>query len=189
MTIEMPDKGTILVSLSQEDMRRYAFRPEDNAPQAALQKLMRHVGDVCGLDHRGKSYLVEALPCRAGCLLIITVRAVKRRRIYHIKRRRTRQLCVFFDADAMLDFLREGLKGGYALYRYEGRYVLLPGLSAGEEELSRLSEYGELYEAPQAATARVCEHGALLRQQETQRRHIGGGAVAVRDAALRHAAG
>lgn len=189
MTIEMPDKGTILVSLSQEDMRRYAFRLEDNAPLTALQKLMHHVGDVCGLDHRGKSYLVEALPSRAGCLLIITVRAVKRRRVYRIKRRLTRALYVFFDADAMLDFLREGMKSGFSLYRYEGRYVLLPGLSAGEEELARLTEYGERYEISASATARVRECGTLLRQQEAQRRHIGGGAVAVRDAALRDGAG
>lgn len=185
MTIEMLDKGTILVSLGTEDMRRYALRFDDSVPQTALKNLLCHIGEVCGLDHRGKSYLIEALPSRTGCLLIISVHAVKRRRKYRIKRSRTREVCVFFHADALLDFLRGGMRGGYALYRYNGKYILLPGVAAGETELRRLSEYGELYPVSAALEARIREGGALLRQQDGERRHIGGGAVAVRDAALR----
>lgn len=185
MTIEMLDKGTILVSLGAEDMRRYSLRLDDSAAQNALKDLLVYVGEVCGLDHRGKSYLIEALPSRAGCLLIISVRTVKRRKIYRIKRSGTREICVFFNSDAMLDFLRGGMRGGYSLYLYNEKYVLLPGLTADSGEMGRLSEYGELYPAPAAVEARIRECGTLLRQQEVQRRHISGGAVAIGDAALR----
>lgn len=189
MTIEMLDKGTILVSLAAEDMRRYSLRFDDTVPQNSLKDLLLYVGEVCGLDHRGKSYLIEALPSRRGCLLIISVRSVKRRKIYRIKRSRTREICVFFHTDAMLDFLRCGMRGGYALYRYEEKYILLPGLAVGGDEIARLCEYGELYPVSAAVEARIREHGALLRQQDVQRRHIGGGAVAVCDAALRDGGG
>ena len=185
MTIEMLDQGTILVSLGADDMRLYALRfEEEHTCEAGLKSLLYRVGEVCGLDHRGKSYLIEALPSSQGCLLIISVHPVKRRRRYRIKRRVMREVCVFFDADAMLDCLRSGCcMSGCGIYLYEGQYVLLPSPAAPQSALAKLSEYGELRCVSPTVVARVREHGSLLLLQEAQRRHIGGRAVAVRDAA------
>lgn len=185
MTIEMLNRGTILVSLGADDMQRFALNFDSDMPTDGLKNLMLHVGEVCGLDHRGKSYLIEALPSRSGCLLIVSVHRVGKRRVYRIKRACTREICVFFHADAMLDYLRvsQGMCG--AVYRYGQQYVMLPSLSVSQEEIKRLSEYGELYPAGTAAAARVREYGTLLWQRQLQRRHISGGAVAVRDTALR----
>lgn len=164
MTIEMIGEKTILVSLCDGDMRRYSLSLEgDNEKvQSGLKALLCRVGELCGLDHRGKSYLIEVLPSKKGCLLIISVHAVRRRRVFRVKRTQARQLCVFFDADAMLDFWRSQPRGGYAVYWYEGRYVLLPAVSATENKMARLSEYGELYPVSESVFARVREHGALL---------------------------
>lgn len=175
MTIEMIDRGTILVSLCDEDMRRYSLRMQDSAErvQTGLKNLLCYVGEICGLDHRGKSYLIEALPSPKGCLLIISVRHVKRRRIFRVKRQKARELCVFFHADAMLDYWQSvPCQGGYAVYRYEGRYVLLPSLSAPESAVARMSEYGELYPVSEAVFARVREHGELLMQNRPARRQM-----------------
>lgn len=164
MTVEMIGEKTILVSLGEGDMRRYAFSLEGNADtmQSGLKALLCRVGEICGLDHRGKSYLIEALPSKSGCLLIISVHTVKHRRKFRIKRRQARELCVFFDADAMLDFWRSRPQGSYAVYRYEGSYLLLPGVSVSTETMARLSEYGELYPVSEATFARIREHGAIL---------------------------
>ena len=164
MTVEMIGEKTILVSLREGDMRRYALCLDDNADRVrlGLKDLLCRVGEICGLDHRGKSYLIEALPSKGGCLLIISVHTVKRRRKFRIKRKQARELCVFFDADAMLDFRRSCAQGGYAVYDYDGRYILLPGVSLDESSIARLSEYGELYPVSEAVFARIREHGKLL---------------------------
>ena len=193
MTIEVLNRSTILVSLEDRDMRRYDLcfdggKESETDVKAGLRDLLCHVGEVCGLSTNGRSWLVEALPSQKGCLLIISVRRVKRR-VYRVKRRTVCELCVFFDADAMLDYLRliKG-RGGYSVWLYEGRYILFPE-PAVQKELTRYSEYGEVYAVSPAAAARVREFGSLLCQEELQRRHIGGRAVAVRDAAPGRAAG
>ena len=164
MTVEMIGEKTILVSLCEGDMRRYSLSLEgdDDKMRSGLKDLLCRVGEICGLDHRGKSYLIEALPSSKGCLLIISVHAVKHRRKFRIKRNRARELCVFFDADAMLDFWRSRPQSGYAVYAYEGRYILLPCGSAKADMMARLSEYGELYPVSEATFARIREHGAIL---------------------------
>lgn len=190
MTIEMIDRGTILVSLVKEDMRQYSLNLDDTAPQNAekgLKNLLYHVGEMCGLDHRGKSYLIEALPSREGCLLIISVHAVRRRRIYRIKRPKLRQVCVFRNTDDMLDYLTRCSDNfcNAALYRYEGRYMLLPAPTASDGALAALSEYGDVSAISTTVAARIQEYGKLLWQKDVQRRHISGRTVAVRDTAFR----
>lgn len=188
MTIEMLDRGTILVSLCEEDMRYYSLDFSDKTAgkvEMGLKNLLYRVGEVCGIDYHGKSYLIEALPARSGCLLIVTVRTVRRRRVYRVKRPRTGEVCVFLDADAMLDGLRRvSCPYGCSVYRYDRRYILL---SDGEKLPQSLCEYGALLSLSTAVQARVREHGTLLWQNSAQRRHIGGGTVAVGNTAFRHA--
>lgn len=164
MTVEMIGEKTILVSLGEGEMRRYSLSMDGNADkvQSGLKDLLCRVGEICGLDHRGKSYLIEALPSNKGCLLIISVHTVRHRRRFRIKRCQARELCVFFDADSMLDFWQSHSRSGYAVYAYDGSYVLLPCASASVETMARLSEYGELYPVSETVFARIREHGTLL---------------------------
>ncbi|MBQ3264543.1 MAG: adaptor protein MecA [Ruminococcus sp.] len=188
MTIDLLDRETILVSLGVEDMRAYSLRFDKGVGYAenGLKKLLGQLGELCGTRSRGKSYLIEALPAKDGCLLIISVHAAKYRRKYRIKRSADRKICIFFDADAMLDYLSAAKDSeDFMLYRYDGRFVLLPPLTASDSVLARLSEYGELYPASPAALARVREYGSLLMEKNAQRRHIRSRAVTVRDAASR----
>lgn len=189
MTIEMLDRGTILVSLENEELRDYSldFSGPVKTVEQGLRRLILCVRERCGLDPGGKSWLIEALPSHGGCLLIISVHAVRRRRRYRIKRPFTDTMCVFFSADAMLDFLPIAgeFLSGYRLYRYQERYVLLP---EGDGEHPILGEYGDLTEASAAAVARVREFGVLLGEKRFQSRRISRGTVTVRDAAPRRPA-
>lgn len=192
MTIEIMDKGTILVSLKKEDMRTYSLNFDENTsgcPENGLKRLLYHVGETCGLDHKGKSYLIEALPSSDGCLLIISVRKAKYRKKYRIKRSKGADAYVFFDCDAMLDYCRlyRG-DAGYAVYRYKERYILIPS-RASDGAFECLCEYAERCSLSDTAIAHIREFGQLLREKELQRRHIGGRTVAVRDTALRHGGG
>lgn len=188
MTIEILNKGTILVSLCAEDMCAYSLSfDEESDPKDGLKKLLYHIGESCGLDHKGKSYLIEALPSKSGCLLIITVRKAKYRRKFRIKRHHLLDLYIFFDSDAMLDYLqRRPLGSGCSVYRYRSRYILIPSRSSAPKELL---EYAERRGVSSTMLAHITEHGRLLWEKELQRRHVGGRTVAVRDAASRHGGG
>jgi len=161
MTIEMLNKGTILVLMAQEDMRRYALSFEDgSAPEQGLKKLLYRVGEECGIDYSGKSFLVEALPSSDGCLLIISVKRV--RKVYRIKRSEKRDLCVFDTADMLLDWLLLGEGAGGSVYRYRSKYVLIPALAASKRTLALMGEYGRPVKANAVETARIREFGEVI---------------------------
>lgn len=159
MTIDQLSEKTILVALRQEDMARYSLDFSDGeGTRQGLTRLMVGVGEACGLDHRGKSYLIEALPAGDSCLLIISVREQRRRRIYRIKRVRRQECFVFDSVDALLDGLRgERLFGG--LYAYEGGLWLIPDYPPSMRLRERLIEYATLKEPDAVGVARVRELG------------------------------
>ena len=74
MTIDRLSQGMILVTLMDDDMRRYSLDFNDAADgertRRGLTRLMYRVGEECGIDHRDKCYLIEALPGKESyCLL------------------------------------------------------------------------------------------------------------------------
>ena len=162
MTIEMLNKGTILVLMAQDDMQRYALNFDDSStPEHGLKKLLYMIGEECGIDNRGKSFLIEALPSRDGCLLIISVRRV--RKVYRIKRSDKRTLCVFDSADMLLDWLLLGECIGSTVYIYRQKYVLIPSITATKRTLAILGEYGRLVKADAVDIARIREYGTSIR--------------------------
>ncbi len=167
MKIDRLNSGMILVTMEREDMRAYRLDFEQDADSESvlrgLSRLILRVREECGLGRRGRSYLVEALPGRDGCLLIISVRAVKRRRIYRIKRDVTRTVCIFDDADALLDWMNAAaLRGRYTVRMYRGQYVLVPLLPLNAAEEAQLSGYGRLVKADAVSTARILEFGEVV---------------------------
>ena len=172
MMIDVISKRTILVGLCAEDMERYSLdlgSPDIEASRAGLARLMARVGSECGLRHEGKSYLIEALPGGDGCLLIVSVRDVKKRRVYRIKRKRLFDVCFFSTADDMLDCLKAELSFGFRLYGYGGGYCLRPELPAGERLRAQLSEYGSIKQLTAVGLARVTEVGELIFERSVKR--------------------
>ena len=58
-----------------DDLQRYDLdfeAADSDATRKGLTRLMYRVGEECGLNHRDKSYLIEALPGKESCLLIIS---------------------------------------------------------------------------------------------------------------------
>lgn len=183
MTIDMLDTGTILVHLGESDMHAYTLDFSDTADisdiKEGLSELICRVGDMCGVGTGGRCFLVEALPSDNGCLLIISVRAVSRRRVYRIKREKTREICVFFDIDSMLDWLSDAScePSGYTLYSYRERYILMPEPYAAPYSSAELSEYGRLTKVSLTAAARIQEHGTVIREKRLHRRYPSSAAI------------
>lgn len=174
MTIDRLGEGMILVTLMNDDMSRYSldFKEEADGERTrrGLTRLMYRVGEECGLNHRDKCYLIEALPGKESCLLIISVRAKKARRRYRIKRENRVDCCRFLSLDDLLLWMNrpESSRLGYALYQ-TGDYYLLPDYPLSKAEQSILNEYGSVTHESPIAVARIREHGILLR--EHPRRH------------------
>ena len=162
MRIDRLDQKTILVAMAQQDMRDYALDFAAGADAArsreGLKALMRRVGEECGLNSRGRSFLVEALPARDGCLLIISVHPSRRRK-YRFKRHTLRTVCVFDDADILLDWLALKPRFSYTVYRYEDRWALIPSITAKPSALVLLCEYGRILTADAPTLARIREYG------------------------------
>ena len=183
MTIDMLDTGTILVHLGESDMLAYTLDFSDSADisdiKEGLSELVRRVGDMCGFGTVGRCFLVEALPSGDGCLLIISVRAVRHRRVYRIKREKTREICVFFDIDSMLDWLSDAnhAPSGYTLYNYRGRYILMPEPYTSPASSAELSEYGRLTKVSLEAASRIQEHGTAIREKRAHRRYPSSAAI------------
>lgn len=174
MTIDRLGESTILVTLTGEDMRRYDldFREDTPSTRKGLTRLMYTVGEECGLSHRDKSYLIEALPGGESCLLIISVRVTKSRRKYRIKRDRRVPCCRFDDADALLGWIgREESKSlSCSLYIADGRYYLLPEYPLSESERRILSEYAAVADESPVTAARIREYGKHIMKRNGRHR-------------------
>ena len=171
MNVDRVGEETILVTLDRDDMTRYSidFSSDDcGGIQQGLTRLMVRVGEACGLDHRDKSYLIEALPAGDSCLLIISVRTVKRRRIYRIKRVRTVECCVILSCDDLLDVLRLDRIGGFRLYCSANRYYLFPDRPLSDRTRAILNEYGAVIGMKAVAAARIAEYGEPLAERFTR---------------------
>ena len=178
MTIDRLSEGMILVTLMQEDMRRYSLDFDSAADgedtRRGLTRLMLRVGEECGLDHRDKCYLIEALPGRESCLLIISVRSGKARRRWRIKRENRVDCCRFLSPDDLLDWLCRPESGhmSYALYGAFGSYYLLPEYPLTENERCLLNEFCAVSKESPIAVARIRENGRLLSERLRRRRHL-----------------
>lgn len=176
MMIDRLGEKTILVTLMRDDMRRYELDFDAAATESTrrgLTRLMYRVGEECGLDHRDKSYLIEALPGRESCLLIISVRVTKSRRRYRIKRESLCECCRFLSADDMLDWMAraDSARLGYRLYRLGQEYFLLPEYPLSEQECCILNEYGSVTRESPVAVARIRENAELIGDHTRRRRH------------------
>lgn len=178
MTIDRLGEGMILVTLMRDDLSRYSLdfseAVDKEKTRRGLTRLMYRVGEECGLDHRDKCYLIEALPGRESCLLIISVRANKTRRRYRIKRENRVDCCRFNTVDDLLVWMRRPECGrmGYALFEASGRYYLLPEYPFTPSESAIMNEYGAVTRESPIAVARIREHGTPLMEHSRKRPHL-----------------
>lgn len=171
MTIDQLSQKTILVTLMRDDMEHYCldFSVGGDCARRGLTRLMGRVGEACGLDHSGKSYLIEALPAGESCLLIITVQPMQRRRRYRIKRVTTQECFVFDDIDALLDCFGGGTRVSGSLYTYRGGCWLLPDYPPVPRLRRRLAEYTDVRVMTAIEAARVRELGVPITQHAPRR--------------------
>ena len=168
MKIDRLNQGTILVSMAAQDLRDYKLdfgkETEPNAVHSGLKRLLHHVGERCSITPGGRSFLIEALPSKEGCLLLISVRSA-RRHVYRVKGGFPSVVCVFERMDDLLDWMLRERDLRYTLYRFRGLFVLLPSHTLSLVQRRRLGEYGRMIAADRIMLARVKEYGEKVNQR------------------------
>ncbi len=175
MTIEQLDASKVLISLGSEDMKSFEleFSSMSFYSEHSKKVLLRLLQLACmkaGISAKSKSVLMEALPHKSGCLLLVTMLEEKGPKTYKVKRV-TSQVCFEFEsAEAMLCaaqelFLsRQKLKGN-SLWLLEGRYYLMfdyPRVHRGISEIA--GAYGRERRCTRVQVSRIKESGRLLHE-------------------------
>ena len=108
MTVEQLDKARVLISLKLQDMEAYAISIDklnikDSNSKEALRSILRYAFEKFGINTENKAVLVEAMPHREGMIILVTVDALHSlRKVYRIKKPKTRQVCRFDSAEGLL---------------------------------------------------------------------------------------
>lgn len=173
MTIEQLDASKVLISLGCEDMKNFELKFENLSfysehSKRILLRLLKLACMKAGISAKSKSVLMEALPHRSGCLILVTMMEKKTCKSYKVKSVTPYAYFMFESAEAMLSASGE-IYGqnldlhGNSLWLSEDRYYLIfdsPLLKLRAKEI--LSEYGTQHKAARAELARIKERGRLL---------------------------
>lgn len=173
MTIEKLGEDRVLITLRQDDIKTLGLEIEKLSPQnpeheKKLKKLLLLACFDAGIDARGRRFLLEALPCKTGWLLLLYAQRIHSGKRYHIKKQTALPVCVFHSYDDMLDALSVLSKSASALpcgalYEYQGRCMLIFSYPALPKHVERvLSEFGSLREFSALKIAHIREHGKVL---------------------------
>ncbi|MBQ6153246.1 MAG: adaptor protein MecA [Ruminococcus sp.] len=173
MTFEKLGEDRVLITLRQDDIKTLGLEIEklsvsNPEHEKKLRKLLLLACFDTGIDAKGKRFLLEALPCKTGYLLLLYAQRVHSGKRYRVKTPKTLPACVFYSHDHMLDGLRAlsvviSSIPSNTLYEYQGLCVLVfsyPMLPKQAERI--LSEYGSIKELSALQIAHIGEHGKVL---------------------------
>ncbi len=175
MTIEQLDERKVLISLGSDDMKSFELEFENMSfysehSKRVLLRLLQLACMKAGISSRSKSVLMEALPHKSGCLLLVTMLEEKSRKTYKVKRV-TSQVCFEFEsAEAMLSaaqelFLSKQKLKNNSLWLSQGRYYLIfdyPWVHRGISEIAGV--YGVQCKCTRIQISRIKESGKLLHE-------------------------
>lgn len=171
MTIEQLDSCRVLIVLKAEDMRDFSLEYNtlsfsDAHSRRILSRLLTLACSKTGMDVTNKKMLVEALPHKNGCLILLTLSPKKKRKSYKIKRDRKKLCCIFKDVDGLLDAsmaLRGKILPRNRAYRLKEKYYLIiDSRPVSLSALGTLTEFCETVSCSPAAAARIEENGRLI---------------------------
>ena len=139
--------------MCSEDINRLILKAGDAdgiCSQQLLTKIIRFACLKTGVQIRNSALTVEAITHENGCLLLVTVKSERNKRVtYRIKKKKECVCYIFDSADAFLnayEYLRsntKALRHCRIFIRDDGRYIIFPDGFLFPEKTDRfLCEYG-----------------------------------------------
>lgn len=173
MTIEQLDTRKVLISLCSEDMENFELRFNDMSfcdehSRKVLLRLMRLACMKTGVEMRKGAVLLEALPHKSGCLLLVTLMEKSERKVYKVKRLRSYPCFEFANAEDLLCCAESLGSKAISMHRNslwlcKNRYYLMfdyPVLSNVCRGL--ICEYAQEIKSTAVTLSRIRESGKLL---------------------------
>lgn len=172
MTIEQIDASKVMILLGKGDMKDFLLEYEtlsfsDPHSRRILSRLLKLACTKTGLDTTGKKMLVEALPHKSGCLILLTLTPKRKKQVYKVKQSDNSLCCVFDDVEALI---QAGIALGKtcylpknSVYLYLGKYYLLiERKPISVFTTAMLEEFSQAYMLDQISFARIRENGKLI---------------------------
>ena len=166
MTIEQIDPGKVMIVLGSNDMKDFSLEYntlsfKDPHSRKILSRLLTLACSKTGMSIDNKKMLVEALPHKSGCLILLTLKPKTKRRVYRVKKP-DRILCaVFPDVESLIGAslaLNKKLPENQ-IYYFSGKYYLLIEDNIALYPLAMLEEYSDCYMCSKISAAKVREAG------------------------------
>ena len=169
MTIEQIDPGKVMIVLGSNDMKDFSLEYstlsfKDPHSRKILSRLLTLACSKTGMSIDNKKMLVEALPHRSGCLILLTLKPKTKRRIYRVKKNDKCLCCIFTDVERLIG-ASVALKNRLSenkIYYYNDKYYLLVEDNIALYPLALLEEFSDCYVCSKIAAAKVSEAGREL---------------------------
>ena len=166
MTIEQIDPSKVMIVLGSNDMKDFSLEYNtlsfsDPHSRKILSRLLTLACSKTGMSIDNKKMLVEALPHKSGCLILLTLKPKTKRRVYRVKKPSKCLCCIFSDVERLIKAsvaLRKSLPENSVFY-YNDKYYLLIDKNVALYPLALLEEFSECYICSKIAAAKVREAG------------------------------
>lgn len=166
MTIEQIDPSKVMIVLGSNDMKDFSLEYNtlsfsDPHSRKILSRLLTLACSKTGMSIDNKKMLVEALPHKSGCLILLTLKPKTKRRVYRVKKPEKCLCCIFSDVERLISAsvaLSKSLPENSVFY-YNDKYYLLIDKNVALYPLALLEEFSECYICSGIAAAKVKEAG------------------------------
>lgn len=169
MTIEQIDKGKVMIVLGSNDMKDFSLEYStlsfnDPHSRKILSRLLTLACSKTGMNIDNKKMLVEALPHKSGCLILLTLKPKNKRRVYRVKKPDKCMCSVFGNVDHLIDAAAalSGQLPGSRVYLFNDKYYLIIEENIALYPLARLEEFSDCYICSKIAAAKVSEAGSEI---------------------------
>ena len=169
MTIEQIDPSKVMIVLGSNDMKDFSLEYNtlsfnDPHSRKILSRLLTLACSKTGMSIDNKKMLVEALPHKSGCLILLTLKPKATRRVYRVKKPNRCLCCIFTDIERLV---RASLALCLRLpenriFYYNDKYYLLIEDNIALHALAQLEEFSDCYVCSKIAAAKVREAGTEI---------------------------
>ena len=167
MTIEQIDPSKVMIVLGSNDMKDFSIEYntlsfKDPHSRKILSRLLTLACSKTGISIDNKKMLVEALPHKSGCLILLTLKPKTKRRVYRVKKPDRCLCCIFADVESLIGAavaLRSRLREN-RVYGFRDKYYLLIGENIALGTLALLEEFADCYVCSEIAAAKIREAGS-----------------------------
>lgn len=179
MTIEQIDPSKVMIVLGNNDMKDFSLEYNtlsfsDPHSRKILSRLLTLACSKTGISIDNKKMLVEALPHKSGCLILLTLKPKTKRRAYRIKKADRYLCCIFPDVERLITAsvaLKDKLPENIVFY-FDDKYYLLIEKNIALHALAALEEFSQCYMCSKIAAAKVKEAGREIGNTEVMAKYF-----------------